>query len=80
MSTTKDNKLHPEVLKLFNSPIYRRKIKRAVETIKTYHLLHQKKLTRRGNSLTPDKSTAHYFSQSTDVGHDRRNSQHNSKQ
>ena len=46
---TKNNpsKLHPEVLKLYGSPIYRRKIKRIVETAKTFHNMIGKKVPNR---------------------------------
>jgi len=79
MSTAKTSKLHPEVLKLFNSPIYRRKVKRAAEAIKNKHGLHQKKLPRKGNSLAPDLSTVHYFSQLTEYSMERRFNQGGSK-
>ena len=39
--STKNNpsKLHPEILKMYNSPIYRRKIKKMVEMAKTFKLV-----------------------------------------
>lgn len=39
--TTKNNpsKLHPEILKMYNSPVYRRKIKKMVEMAKTFKLV-----------------------------------------
>ena len=39
--STKNNpsKLHPEILKMYNSPIYRRKIKKMVEIAKTFKLV-----------------------------------------
>jgi len=38
---TKNNpsKLHPELLKMYNSPIYRKKVKKMVEKAKTYKLV-----------------------------------------
>jgi len=33
------SKLHPEILKMYNSPIYRRKIKKMVEIAKTFKLV-----------------------------------------
>jgi hypothetical protein len=64
------NKLHPETLKMFNSPNYRKQVKRVVVAIKDLHNL--KKIKRKGSSLVPDLSTVHYFSQGTEVGSDRR--------
>ncbi len=39
--STKNNpsKLHPEILKMYSSPIYRRKIKKMVEIAKTFKLV-----------------------------------------
>jgi len=38
---TKNNpsKLHPEILKMYNSPIYRKKVKKMVERAKTFKLV-----------------------------------------
>ena len=47
MATNNSSKQHPEALKLYGSPIYRRKIKRIVETAKTYHNIIGKKVPRR---------------------------------
>lgn len=54
--STKNNpsKLHPELLKIYNSPIYRRKIKRMIETTKSLRNImwgdkipHRAKFTKR---------------------------------
>ena len=44
--TTKNNpsKLHPEILKMYNSPIYRRKVKKMVEMAKTFKLVQTGKV------------------------------------
>ena len=44
--STKNNpsKLHPEILKMYNSPIYRRKIKKMVEMAKTFKLVQTGKV------------------------------------
>ena len=44
--STKNNpsKLHPEILKMYNSPIYRRKIKKMVEMAKTFKLVQTSKV------------------------------------
>jgi hypothetical protein len=44
--TTKNNpsKLHPEILKMYNSPIYRKKIKKMVEMAKTFKLVQTGKV------------------------------------
>ena len=72
MSNNKEVKLHPETLKMFNSPGYRKKVKRAVVALKVLHNI-KGKLKRKDSSLKPDISTAHYFSQLTEAGMERRN-------
>ena len=72
MNNTKDGKMHPETLKMYNSPIYRKKVKRAVVALKDLHNI-KGKLKRKDSSLKPDISTAHYFSQLTEAGMERRN-------
>lgn len=44
--TTKINpsKLHPEILKMYNSPVYRKKIKKMVEAAKTFKLVQTGKV------------------------------------
>ena len=44
--STKNNpsKLHPEILKMYNSPIYRKKIKKMVERAKTFKLVQTGKV------------------------------------
>jgi hypothetical protein len=44
--STKNNpsKLHPEILKMYNSPIYRKKVKKMVERAKTYKLVETGKV------------------------------------
>ena len=44
--STKNNpsKLHPEILKMYNSPIYRKKIKKMVEMAKTFKLVQTGKV------------------------------------
>ena len=71
--------IHPELLKMFNSPLYRKKVKRAVVALKSLHNINHK-LSRKGSSLTPDTSTAHYFSQHIDTSSERRSNQNISKQ
>jgi hypothetical protein len=39
--------IHPELLKLYNSPNYRKKIKRMIETAKTHHGMLDSKVPRR---------------------------------
>jgi hypothetical protein len=72
MTNTNQGKLHPEMLKMFNSPFYRKKIKRAVTALKVLHNIHSK-LPGKSSSLSPDTSTAHYFSQPTEFTMERRN-------
>jgi len=71
MTNTQTSKLHPEMLKMFNSPIYRRKVKRAVQAIKTLHGMNHGKLPGKSDSFKPDNSTAHFFSQLTEAGMER---------
>ena len=47
MATNNPSKLHPEMLKLYGSPNYRKKIKRITEAAKTFHKLIDKKVPRR---------------------------------
>ena len=44
--STKNNpsKLHPEILKMYNSPVYRKKIKKMVERAKTFKLVQTGKV------------------------------------
>ena len=44
--STKNNpsKLHPEILKMYNSPIYRKKVKKMVERAKTFKLVQTGKV------------------------------------
>lgn len=45
--STKNNpsKLHPEILKMYNSPIYRKKVKKMVEAAKTFKLVQTGKVS-----------------------------------
>jgi hypothetical protein len=58
ISMTKErSKLHPEQLKLFNSSIYRQKVKSVVERIKNYRgIPHGTKLPGKPNQLKPNAS------------------------
>jgi hypothetical protein len=50
--------IHPELLKLYNSPNYRRKIKRAIEFAKSFHGILDGKIPRKvkfGKSNPSDK-------------------------
>lgn len=53
------SKLHPEVLKMYNSSVYRKRIKRIVESIKTLrNIPHGTKLPGRPNQLKKTASEA----------------------
>lgn len=62
MSTNNPSKLHPEILKMYNSPIYRQKIKRMVEAVKTFKFVQtgkaESKLPRRARLSKKNPSEA----------------------
>ena len=88
MSNKDKPRIHPELLKVLNSSTYRKKVKRTVESIKTLRNLSklpgrphalkdsatdkEKERYAKVCAGRPDRSTAHYFAQSSEHNHERK--------
>jgi len=70
--STNNSAIHPELLKMYNSFNYRRKVKRIATALKDLRNMN-KGLKSKGDSFTPDCTTAHYFAQNIDTHSDRKN-------
>jgi hypothetical protein len=95
MSNNDKTRIHPELLKILNSSTYRKKVKRVVESIKNLRGLNKlpgrphklkasatdKEKERHAKMCAgrPDRSTAHYFAQSSEHNYERKIARDESK-